>query len=136
MDTAPATLHACLISPDQCTTETVRLKSLTYSILYNFVRETIYDARDIAEDSHAGITTLPTCLGMTGTIFVLAATALGVEMRVDEAFGYRAAVRAIGVVGVSSWVAITQPRENRFVWAVFSLTTLVPAWSGQAALTR
>ena len=51
---------------------------MAYSALYSFVRETVFDARDIAEDKHHGVQTLPTSIGIRGTKVLLGlSTAVG-----------------------------------------------------------
>lgn len=120
------------------------MQALLYSILYNFIRETIYDARDIDEDTHEGITTLATALGMTGTMLVLTIAAVVGELWIggyvftaiapspNFLFSGEVIGRALVTVGLSSWVA-KFPRESRWIWVPFSLLSLAPAWHAQAA---
>ena len=135
MDAGPAAHHACLLHPQRCAPPGQQSRALAYSMLYNFLRETIYDARDIAEDRTEGVTTLATTLGMAGTVLVLtAATSIGEFWIGGAEFSlYHAVVRGFVTVALSTLVA-RQPRESRVVWAMFSLASLLPAWHAQAQL--
>jgi hypothetical protein len=136
MDAGPAALHACILDPAFCSSHVSadrRFKALCYSVLYNFVRETIYDVRDIHEDTKDGITTMATTLGMRYALSVLLITALVAETWIGGQISAWGLGRAVGVVGLSFWVA-THPRESRWRWAAFSLLSLLPAWHAQAAL--
>jgi 4-hydroxybenzoate polyprenyltransferase len=136
MDAGPATLHACSLSSEYCTSSASMdhcFGALCYSVLYNFVRETTYDVRDILEDTKDGVTTMATTLGMRTTCYLLLGVTLVGETKIGGQVSVWAIGRVAGVMALSSWVA-THPRERQWTWALFSLLSLLPAWHAQARL--
>lgn len=132
MDAEPASHHVCLVG--HCTIESQRRKAVAYSILYSFIRESVFDARDIDEDTVENVSTMATYLGMANTTAVLIVTALASEVWLGKKVGLVLVGRAVMTASASSWVAATQPRERRWIWAAYSLLSLVPAWHAQAGL--
>ncbi|KAI1845376.1 hypothetical protein JX266_008471 [Neoarthrinium moseri] len=114
MDAEPAAYHACLIYANDCSPDHQRMQSLAYSILYNFIRESFYDARDIDEDTEANVTTMATSLGMSNTIAVLVAVAVTSEVWISGEITLETGIRSVSVVGLSSLIAITQTRDKRW----------------------
>ncbi|KAF3005525.1 hypothetical protein E8E14_004191 [Neopestalotiopsis sp. 37M] len=140
MDVEPASHHVCLLAHTAASRHTAGrpqhiAQALAYSILYNFLRESFYDARDIEEDKRDGVSTLATYLGMSSTIALLLAAAVAGEAWISGAVTLEGNIRAVGVVGLSSWIVTTQARENRWPWVFFSLISLLPAWHAQAHLS-
>ncbi|ETS74864.1 hypothetical protein PFICI_13348 [Pestalotiopsis fici W106-1] len=134
MDADPASHHACIILTADCGAGPQRVQALAYSILYNFLRESFYDARDIEEDKQDHVSTMATFLGMPNTIALLLAGAVAGEAWISGAITLEGNTRAVGVVGLSSWIVATQTREKRLAWVFFSLVSLLPAWHAQAHL--
>jgi 4-hydroxybenzoate polyprenyltransferase len=140
MDVEPASHHVCLLAYPAAICHTAGrpqhiAQALAYSMLYNFLRESLYDARDIEEDKRDGVSTLATYLGMSSTIALLLAAAVAGEAWISGAVTLEGNIRAVGMVGLSSWIVTTQAREKRWPWVFFSLVSLLPAWHAQAQLS-
>lgn len=135
MDVNPATVRACGLYPSLCSPKDVRLRSLAYSVLYNFLRETVCDARDIAEDEKEGVMTLPIALGgrRGRTMLLLAVTVVLGDIVITGDLGMESLLRATLALGMSH-VVLTQPRENGLAWASLALFLLLPVLWAQVRL--
>ena len=133
MDTNTITYHTCSVTLAACSAPGVRATSLAYSMLYNFVRETICDVRDIEEDTHEGLITLPVVLGHQKTLVLLAVTTFVGEYYLSGGFTSEGLLRATLTITASAMVA-AQPREKTGYWAFLTTFGLTPAWWAQAGL--
>lgn len=102
-------------------------------MLYNFIRETICDARDVAEDKREGMRTLPIALGSTGTMVFLFLTATLGDVIITGGFGMEPLLRSV-ITMVMCAVVVRQPRENGKYWGFLTLFGLLPAWWAQYRL--
>jgi 4-hydroxybenzoate polyprenyltransferase len=109
------------------------MQSLAYSMLYNFLRETICDARDVFEDKQEGLRTLPMVLGPNGTMVFLAITAIFGDMAITGGFDMESLFRSV-ITLIISGVVVRQPRENGTPWGFLILFGLLPAWWAQFRL--
>lgn len=104
---------------------------MAYAALYSFVRETVYDARDIVEDNQQGVTTLATTIGMRGTKLLLGLTTLLGELIIAQSDRnlLNITARTGFTVGLIFFI-LKYPRNENRIWALFCALSLIPAfWS-------
>lgn len=104
------------------------------SFLYNWVRETIYDARDIAEDTEEGLLTLPVVLGKRNTLILTTVVTFVAEQYITGrgmlAVPFFESILRQVVTAVAMMLAVNRPREDHFTWSMMALFGLLPAtWS-------
>lgn len=133
MDVNPATVRACGLYPSLCSSGDVRLRSLAYSVLYNFLRETVCDARDVVEDEEEGVMTLPIALGRRGTMLLLTVVVILGDIVITGDLSVESLLRATFALAMSH-VVRKQPRENGLAWACLALFLLLPVLWGQVRL--
>ncbi|CAJ2509078.1 Uu.00g141040.m01.CDS01 [Anthostomella pinea] len=135
MDTQASAVYTCSQHPSRCSSMVVPRKAMAYGALYSFVRETVYDARDIEEDNQQGTATLPTAIGLRTTMLVLGLTTAVGEMLIAGAeWRYlHMLARTLFSVGVTSLV-LKYPRRYNAAWALFCALSLIPAFQGQIDL--
>lgn len=116
----------------------MRTRVLALSFVYQFLRETTCDVRDIAEDEREGMKTLPVRLGKTNTMALLAILTLfmdtwltgavsisntGLVMQPASLAG--GLVRSVGTV-LAYWQILEYPKGHLLSWGCMSLLGLAP----------
>ncbi|RDW94992.1 hypothetical protein BP5796_00755 [Coleophoma crateriformis] len=130
----------------QCNEKALRLRSFQLACLYQFLRETACDIRDIGEDTAEGLSTLPVKLGKQNTMLLMSLVGLLLDLVLTQSV----AVAADGIVvrypqltysflrtgsTIAAYSLILQyPRENVWAWGIMSLFGLAPVLFAQAAL--
>lgn len=130
----------------QCSNKALRLRSFQLACLYQFLRETACDVRDIGEDTTEGLNTLPVKLGKQNTMLLISLVGLLLDLVLTRSV----AVAADGLVvrypqltysflrigsTIAAYSLILQyPRENVWAWGTMSLFGLAPVMFAQAAL--
>ena len=114
-------------------------QALAYTILYDFLLETIFDLRDIDEDVRNGVRTLPVALGRERTLWLLAAVVnLGdliiTGVRLDLWTAAECILRSTLSCALFAYIALHKPRSDTTAWGILTLIGLVPAWWAQAKL--
>lgn len=136
--------HAC-INDTRCPSLAVRQRYLSLVILYQFVRETVCDARDIEEDSKENLNTLPILLGKRLTLILLLLVGIPADMFLTGGIAH-------GGVGITiAWslvvssvmrmtmtifffyIVLQYPRGNYLAWGSMALFGLLPVLSAQFA---
>lgn len=113
-------------------------RSFAVAFLYNWVRETMCDVRDLDEDTEEGVPTLPVAFGKSGTLALILFVAVAAEqvfmgsgllrpLPFDSVL--RVAVTFVGCVLIKD-----RPREDTFTWGLIALIGLCPATWAQARL--
>lgn len=129
MDCNLALLRICTFEPKNCPDLSVRRQAEAYCLLYSFIRETVYDARDVDEDLEEGLVTLPIAFGRRGTLAVIAAAAIVGEVAITKQVNAEAFVRAITTVVISA-IMSHHPRADDASWTLFTISALVPvSWA-------
>lgn len=131
----------------QCLESSFRGECLGLAILYQFFRETVCDARDIAEDTEDGMKTLPIRLGRKNTFclmgilgtFVDAALTRGIL--IDGAWGIYVdrillaeAILRVGMTMLFYSKVLEHHHENVIAWGTASLMGLLPVIWAQRSL--
>ncbi|KAI0156796.1 hypothetical protein GGR57DRAFT_70982 [Xylariaceae sp. FL1272] len=137
MDTQASVVHTCIYYPQRCVTPQVTSRAMAYGALYGFVRETVYDARDIEEDNLNSVTTLPTTIGLGGTQMVLAlATAVGeILISPGRIQILHVIVRTAFTSGMAAFL-LKHSRDNHYASSLYCAVSLVPAAWAQISLAR
>ncbi|KAI9758074.1 MAG: hypothetical protein M4579_003205 [Chaenotheca gracillima] len=130
-DTAQA--HACALYPGLCAPSTIMWRSIGLSILYNWIRETVCDARDIEEDKRENLRTLPISLGKNNTIALMAVVAFVGDALLSQKLDMEVVIRVAASI-ILSTVVLQHPRENGMAWSFQALFGLTPCWWAQARL--
>jgi len=132
MDTQASAVYTCLHYPHRCVAQKVPRKAVAYGALYGFVRETVYDARDIMEDNQQGVTTLPTTIGMRRTKLLLGLTTAVGELLIAQRkwMTLNMAIRTGITMGLILFV-LKHPRIDSLAWGAFCALSLIPAFCAQ-----
>ena len=142
MDTKVVAQHVCAAHPSSCGSEVSSMRqarALAYTILYDFLLETIFDLRDIDEDVRNGVKTLPVALGRERTLLLLAAVVnLGdliiTGVRLDLWTAAECVFRSTLSWALFAYTASNRPRSDTAAWGLVTLIGLVPAWWAQVRL--
>lgn len=133
MDTTAVVLYLC--GSRHCQEKAFQarqLQVLVYTILYDFLWESIADVRDLEEDMHQGVTTLATTFGVWRTLVVLAAITIIGDVSITgiahEGVTLTSIVRPVFFWGAFSLLALYQPRRAVISWGVGTLVGLLPVW--------
>ncbi|KAF5027509.1 hypothetical protein F66182_380 [Fusarium sp. NRRL 66182] len=138
--------YCCRQQEPDCSDDSLRTRSFYLAVLYQFLRETSCDIRDIAEDSKEGLKTLPVKLGKQNTILFLAGVGLLVESFLTLGIDVTAsavivsfplvsrAFLRVGLTMAAYWQVLSYPRGNCLAWGSMSLLGLVPVLFAQADL--
>ncbi|KAK2770877.1 hypothetical protein FQN53_005346 [Emmonsiellopsis sp. PD_33] len=141
-----AMFHYCHDKTASCSQQSLRTRSLCLVILYHFFRETVNDARDIAEDSRDGLKTLPMKLGKRNTFIIMAASGLPLDMMLTAGLwatqgGVWVNPRLVLEGGLricltmaAYWKILQYPRKNVWAWGAMGLLGLTPVLWAQASL--
>ncbi|KAK2804807.1 hypothetical protein FQN51_001449 [Onygenales sp. PD_10] len=141
-----AMFHYCHDKTASCSQQSLRTRSLCLVILYHFFRETVNDARDIAEDSRDGLKTLPMKLGKRNTFIIMAALGLPLDMMLTAGLwatqgGVWVNPRLVLEGGLricltmaAYWKILQYPRKNVWAWGAMGLLGLTPVLWAQASL--
>ncbi|PVH84681.1 hypothetical protein DL98DRAFT_610086 [Cadophora sp. DSE1049] len=130
-----------------CSDESLQWRSIQLACLYQFLRETACDVRDIDEDTREGLRTLPVKLGKQRTILFMGLVGLLLDLVITQSVvltaaggivvGFPHAIYSILRVGstIAAYSTILQyPRANVWAWGIMSLLGLTPVLFAQAAL--
>ncbi|KAF2159811.1 hypothetical protein M409DRAFT_29809 [Zasmidium cellare ATCC 36951] len=110
---------------------TTHFQVLMYTIVYDFLWESIADVRDLNEDLQEGVTTLATAFGVRRTLMFVAGSTIIGDLSVTMIGGGNAvlaASRAVFFWGAFSALATYKPRRATSAWGVGSLVGLLPVW--------
>ncbi|KAH7395905.1 hypothetical protein BKA64DRAFT_674923 [Cadophora sp. MPI-SDFR-AT-0126] len=131
----------------QCSDESIRWKSVQLACLYQFLRETACDVRDIDEDTREGLHTLPVKLGKVKTILLMGLVGLSLDLVITQSLVVTAArgvivrfphalysASRIGSTILAYSLILQFPRANVWAWGIMSLLGLTPVLFAQAAL--
>lgn len=140
----------------QCTESSLRTKTLLVTAIYQFIRETACDIRDIEEDTKYDMKTLPVRLGKRNTMFLLTV----ITMLLDALATKGVVVTGTGLHGnltlllqfnttlllesiarvyatmVGFSIILKYPKGHNAAWGVSSLLGLVPVLWAQATLLK
>jgi len=138
--------YYCQQDDFQCSDNALRSRSFQLACLYQFLRETACDARDIDEDTEEGLNTLPVKLGKQNTILLMSFVGLLLDLVLTQsvviaaggiAVRYPQTIYSFLRVGSTiiaySWI-LRYPRENVWAWGAMSLFGLAPVMLAQATL--
>ena len=138
--------YYCRQAEFQCSDRHLRTRSFYLAVLYNFIRETSFDVRDIAEDANEGLKTLPVRLGKQNTMLLMTFVGFLLDSVLTESVAFttsgiivrspqlaQALVR-VGLTMAAYWQILKYPRDNNWAWGSMSLFGLVPVLFAQAAL--
>ncbi|KAK0101344.1 hypothetical protein ONS95_006520 [Cadophora gregata] len=141
--------YYCQREGSHCSEDRLRWKSFQLACLYQFLRETACDVRDIREDTIEGLHTLPVKLGKQRTLLLMALIGLLLDMVITQSVLLTAAgsfvVRfphaiysclRIGSTIAAYSLILQYPRANIWAWGTMSLFGLTPVLFAQAALNR
>ncbi|CAI6234750.1 unnamed protein product [Periconia digitata] len=107
------------------------LEILMYTIIYDFLWESISDVRDIEEDERDKVTTLATAFGIRKTLtFLLGSTMMG-DLSITLYGGGSAVlsvVRSTVFWGAFSTLALYKRRSDMYAWGLGTLVGLLPVW--------
>ena len=130
----------------QCSDACLCTRALGLAVLYQFLRETTCDARDIEEDTKDGMKTLPVRLGKNNTMLLMTTTGILLDglitggmllsrsgFQLDGALLIGSIFRVGTMMGIYSWV-LQYPRANRLAWAAMSLLGLIPVIWAQSTI--
>ncbi|RYP68188.1 hypothetical protein DL769_005582 [Monosporascus sp. CRB-8-3] len=128
-----------------CNEQSLRTRSLCLTVLYQFLRETACDTRDIAEDTKDGMKTLPVRLGKRSMLLVMAGVGALLDSLITDAIlvtwlGIQVSaplvlwstVRAVGLIAFYT-IVLRYPKGS-MAWGWMSLLGLMPVLWAQAAL--
>ena len=107
------------------------LRVLMYTIVYDFLWESIADVRDVQEDLHNGVTTLATAFGVQRTLIFLGGSAIVGDLSITILGGGSAtlsALRSVFFWGAFTALAVYRPRRSMYAWGLASLVALLPVW--------
>ncbi|KAK2768267.1 hypothetical protein FQN54_000119 [Arachnomyces sp. PD_36] len=131
----------------RCSSITVQQRSLGLAILYQFIRETVCDTRDIDEDSKEKLNTLPVLLGRSMTLMFLLLVGIpadtfltgGITLGwVGISVAWNLVLMSVTRVAVTvafSSIVLRYPRDHHVAWGSMALLGLLPVLSAQLALT-
>ena len=108
-----------------------QFRVLMYSVVYDFLWESIADVRDVQEDLHNGVTTLATALGVHPTLIFLAGSTVMGDLSITLFGGGSAtlsAVRSVFFWGAFGALALHKPRRAMYAWGLASFVGLLPVW--------
>lgn len=140
--------HACMVHNWECrwnnfgTGSEIYWRSFALAFLYNWVRETMCDVRDMAEDSAEGVPTLPVTVGRKVALGMLVVGTFLTEqvifsgMMQDDFFafvGWDSVARQV-VTLLGCWAIFDSPREDKWTWSFIAFLGLLPATWAQARL--
>jgi 1,4-dihydroxy-2-naphthoate octaprenyltransferase len=139
-------VYFCHHKDAQCNEQSLRTRSLCLAVLYQFLRETACDTRDIAEDARDGMKTLPVRLGKNNTLLLIASFGMLLEalitkavlmtwsgIQVNPSLLIRVILR-VGMMMGMYFKILQYPRGNYLAWGVMSLLGLVPVLWAQSTL--
>ncbi|KAH7360213.1 hypothetical protein BKA65DRAFT_473374 [Rhexocercosporidium sp. MPI-PUGE-AT-0058] len=139
--------YYCQTSGYKCSDEALQTKSVQLACLYQFLRETACDVRDIDEDTKEGLVTLPVKLGKRNTLLVMLLLGLLLDLTLTQSVVFTAAhgvvvdpsLFAHSILRIGSTIAaylliLQYPRGNVWAWGTMSLFGLVPVLSAQEDL--
>lgn len=148
--TAEASMaYYCHRGDSHCSDIALRWRSIQLACLYQFLRETACDVRDIEEDTREGLKTLPVKLGKGKTVVLMAFVALLLDLALTQCvvvvgmnsvvvrypeFAY--SIARVGGTMMAYSLILRYPRANLWAWGTMSLFGLAPVLSAQAALRR
>lgn len=143
MDTRPMVQSACFRQAEACHSNFSRRRqtqALAYTVLYDFVLETVFDLRDVDEDKRNSVRTLPVALGGNRSLLLLTAIVLPgdllIQGNIEPEFETVAEslVRSGLTLAVLSIVVRTKSRGSTAVWGIVTLLGLMPAFWAQVKL--
>lgn len=130
----------------QCWKQSLRTRSLYLAILYQFLRETAGDTKDIAEDDREGMKTFPVRLGKKNTLLLMASLGFLVDalatkgvfvdllgVHVDLVLLCWALLRMSATMGFYANI-LQYPKGDYWAWGSVSLLGLVPVLWAQSSL--
>jgi 4-hydroxybenzoate polyprenyltransferase len=131
----------------QCSEPSLRSQSLGLAILYQFLRETVCDTRDIAEDTQDGMKTLPIRLGRKNTLRLLGIEGCVVDaaitkgITIDGVWGFHAdkilipdTIIRVGMTILFYSKVLEHNHGNFMAWGIASLIGLTPVIWAQRSL--
>jgi hypothetical protein len=134
MDTTSVVLYLC--GSRDCQTEAFHageLQVLAYTVLYDFLWESIADVRDLEEDTHNNVTTLATTFGVSRTLWILAASTVIGDVFITGVGGrdtvtWTSISRPLFFWGALTLLVLDKPRSAVISWGVGTLVALLPVW--------
>ena len=132
----------------QCTESSLRTKTILVTAIYQFIRETACDIRDIEEDTKYDMKTLPVRLGKRNTMFLVTVFGMlldtlttkgvvitGTGIHVNLTLLLESIVR-VGVTMFGYTMILKYPKGHNTAWGLSSLLGLVPILWAQATLVK
>ena len=142
MDTKVIAQHVCTVRPGSCSSDVSNVRqtqALAYTILYDFLLETVFDLRDMDEDCRNQVRTLPLALGFEQTVVLLAVVVTLADLFVtgftwDVWVVTECTSRSLLAWALSTYIASKWPRSDPAPWGLLTMIGLVPAWWAQVRL--
>ena len=141
-------LNACRTFDGECRLNNLGAESEIYwrsfalAFIYNWVRETMCDVRDLMEDANEGIPTLPVTVGPWNAV---ALTTMGTFLTEQYIFaglmqgnllafpGWESVARQI-ITLLGCFTVFNKPREDKLTWSLVAFVGLLPATWAQSRL--
>jgi len=129
-----------------CSNRALRMRCFLLAVVYNFIRETSCDLRDVAEDAKEGLQTLPVRLGKQNTMLLMTIVGLLLDISLTESIAFTMsgivvqprqlayALLRVGLTMTAYWQILKYPRDNQWAWGAVCLFGLVPVLFAHAAL--
>jgi hypothetical protein len=140
--------YYCRKTEFYCGDRALQRRCFLLAVLYNFIRETSCDLRDMAEDAKEGLQTLPVRLGKQNTMLLMTITGLVLDVGLTQSVAFTStgitvrslqlaySILRVGLTMAAYWQILKYPRNNEWAWGSVCLLGLVPVLFAHAALTN
>jgi 4-hydroxybenzoate polyprenyltransferase len=138
--------YCCRQEQLYCGDRNLRRRCFLLAVLYNFIRETSCDLRDMEEDAKEGLQTLPVRLGKQNTLLLMTIAGLVLDAGLTQSIAFTLSgisvrplqlaysILRVGLTMAAYWHILKFPRDNHWAWGSVCLLGLVPVLFAQPAL--
>lgn len=139
--------HYCRQTEFYCGDRALQRRCFLLAVLYNFIRETSCDLRDMADDAKEGLQTLPVRLGRQNTMLLMTGTGFVLDIGLTQSIAFTStgvtiqslqlvySILRVGLTMIYYWQILKFPRDNQWAWGSVCLLGLVPVLFAHAALS-